>query len=123
MYASFTDLKKPYYRVNKEALLRIYDVGGKLLSGIRSMYVKSSAYVRIKGGESERFRINSLVRQGCIMSPWLFSVYMDGAVKEVKMGMGRRGVSFMEDGREWRLLGLLYMAVRQCYGGRRRDLE
>ena len=40
------------------------------------------------------------VRQGCIMSPWLFNVYMDGVMKEVKMGMGRRGVSFLEDGRE-----------------------
>ena len=23
-------------------------------------------------------------------------------MKEVKMGMGRRGISFLEDGREWR---------------------
>ena len=42
-----------------------------------------------------------------IMSPWLFIVYMDGGMKEVKMGMGRRGVRFVEDRREWRLPGLL----------------
>ena len=42
------------------------------------------------------------------MSPWLFNVYMDGVMKEVKMGMGRRGVRFLEDGREWRLSGLFY---------------
>ena len=42
--------------------------------------------VRVKRGESARFRIDSGVRQGCIMSPWLFNVYMDG-VMEVKMGM------------------------------------
>ena len=42
------------------------------------------------------------------MSPWLFNVYMDRVMKEVKMGMGRRGVSFLEDGKEWRLSGLLY---------------
>ena len=29
-------------------------------------------------------------------------------MKEVKMGMGRREVRFMEDGREWTLPGLLY---------------
>ena len=51
------------------------------------MYVDSSAYVRVKGGESERFRIGSEVRQGCIMSPWQFNVYMDGVMKEVKMGI------------------------------------
>ena len=92
----FIDLAKAYDRVNREALmqvLRIYDVGGKLLSGIKSMYVDSSASVKIKGVESEQFRIDSGVRQGCIMFPRLFSVYMDGVLKEVKMGMGRRGVS------------------------------
>ena len=41
------------------------------------------------------------------MSPWLFNVYMDGVMMEVKMRMG--GVSFLEDGREWRLLGILYV--------------
>ena len=42
------------------------------------------------------------------MSPGLLDVYMDGVMKEVKMRMGKRGVSFMEDGREWRLSGLFY---------------
>ena len=56
----------------------------------------------MKGGESERFRIDSGVRQGYIMSSWLFIVYIDGVMKEVKRGVGRRGVSFLEDRREWR---------------------
>ena len=33
----------------------------------------------------------------------MYNVYMDGVMKQVKIGMGRRGGSFMEDGREWRL--------------------
>ena len=61
------------------------------MSEIKSMYVDRSASVRVKGGEGELFRIDSGIRQGCIMSPWLFNVYMDGVMKEVKMGMGRRG--------------------------------
>ena len=63
------------------------------------MYVDSLACVRVKGGMSEQFRIDSGVRQGCIMFPWLFNAYMDEVMKEVKMGMGRRGVRFLEDGR------------------------
>ena len=92
-----------YDRVNGEGLwqvLRMYDVGRKLLSGIKNMHVDSPACVRVKGCESERFRIYSEVRIRCIISPWLFNVYMDGVMKKVKIGMGRRGVSFMEDGRE-----------------------
>ena len=38
-------------------VLRMYDVGGKLLSGIKSMYGDSSACVRVKGSKSEEFRI------------------------------------------------------------------
>ena len=53
-------------------------MGGKLLGGIESMYVDSLACIRVKGGENERFRIDSGVRQGCITSLWLFNVYMDG---------------------------------------------
>ena len=62
----FMDLEKAYDRVNREVLLqvqRMYDVGGKLLNGIKSIYVNSLGCVRVKGGESECFRINSSVRQ------------------------------------------------------------
>ena len=57
-------------------------MGGKLLNSIKSMYVNSLASVRVKGGESEYFMIDSGVRQGCIMSPWLFNVYMNAVMKE-----------------------------------------
>ena len=59
----------------------MYDEGCKLLSGSKSMYVDSSACVQVKGGESEQFGIDSAMRQGCIISPWLFNVYMDGVMK------------------------------------------
>ena len=74
-------------------------MGAKPLSGIKSIYVDSSTYVGVKWGESERFSIDSGVRHGCIMFPWLFNVFMEAVMKEVKMGMERRGVRFLEDGR------------------------
>ena len=39
------------------------------------------------------------------MSSSLFNVFMDAAVK---VGMGRMGVRFLEEGREWRLSVVLY---------------
>ena len=78
VYVGFMDLEKAYDRVNREPLwqvLRMYDVGGKLFNGIKSMYI-SLACVRVKGGEFEYFRINSGVRQMCIMSPMLFNIYI-----------------------------------------------
>ena len=50
--------------------------GGKLLDGVKSMYVDSLACVRVKQGVSEWFKIDSGVRQGCIMSAWLFNIYI-----------------------------------------------
>ena len=67
MYVGFIELEKENDRINREALwqvLKMCDVVDKLLSGIESMYVDSSACVRVKRGESERFRIDSGVRQG-----------------------------------------------------------
>ena len=96
-------------RINRETLwqvLRMYEMDGKMMSGITSMYVDWLACVRVKAGERECFRIDRGVRQGCIMSPWLFNLYMDTKMKKVKMGSGRRGMRFLEDGREWRLPGL-----------------
>ena len=49
------------------------------------------------------------MRQGYKLSPpWFYNMYMDAVMKEVKMGTGRMGVRFLEEGREWRLPGLLY---------------
>ena len=89
-------------------MLRIYDIGDKLLSGIKSMYVDSIACGRVKVSDNECFKIDSGVRQRCIMSPWLFHVYIDAVKKEVKMEMGKMGVKFLEEQIEWRFPHLFY---------------
>ena len=56
VYVSFIDLEKTYDRVNREVLWQVlkgYDVEGKLLSGIKSMYVNTSVCIIVKGDESE----------------------------------------------------------------------
>ena len=73
----FMDLEKVYDSVNREVLwqdLWMNDMGGKLLSWIKSIYVNSLARVGVKEGESEGFWIDSGVKQDCIVVPWLFNV-------------------------------------------------
>ena len=63
MYVGFIDLEKAYDRVNRIAFwqaLKMYYVGGKVLGGIKSTYVDSLACVGVKGGMSERFRIDRI---------------------------------------------------------------
>jgi hypothetical protein len=45
------------------------------------MYDGSKACVRVNGSLSEWFEVKRGVRQGCVMSPWLFNVFMDKCVR------------------------------------------
>ncbi len=64
--------------------LRVYGVGGQLLEGNRS-YENASASVQVNGELSQSFTVEVGVRQGCVMSPWLFNIYMDGCIREMKV--------------------------------------
>ena len=88
------DLEKAYDKVDRKALwdvLRIYGVGGRLLEAVKAFYVNCRASVRINGQESESFPIDVGVRQGCVMSPWLFNVFMDWVMKEARERVGDVG--------------------------------
>ncbi len=85
------DLEKAYDRVDWLALwdvLKIYGVGGKLLCAIKSFYEKASAMVKISRETSEHFEIKVGLRQGCVMSPWLFNIYMDGVMRNEGQSWG-----------------------------------
>ena len=59
------------------ASVEIHGVGGNVLKAAQSFYSESRACVKGESG------INVDLRQGCVISPWLFNMYMDGVVREV----------------------------------------
>ena len=44
---------------------------------------------------SEWFPVNVGLRQGCVMSPWLFNVYMDGVVRQANVDVLGNGLKFL----------------------------
>ncbi len=48
------------------------------------------------------------LRQGYAMSPWLFNIYMDGFMREVKGEVGEVGVRMYAEGRKWVLNSILF---------------
>ncbi len=90
LLADFMNLEKTYDRVNRKGLwdtLRVYEMGEQLNEGIRFLNENASASVSVNGELSESFSVEVGVRQGCVMSPWLFNIYMDGCIREVKIGV------------------------------------
>ena len=113
LYIAFMDLEKAYDRVDREALwkvLQIYGVGGKLLGAVKSFYAESKACVRVRKEEGEWFGVTTGLRQGCVMSPWLFNVYMDGVVREVNARVLGRGAELSTVGgvQRWEINQLLF---------------
>ena len=83
VFLAFIDLEKAYDTIDRHGMwqmLRVYGVGGKLSKAVQSLYVDSNACVLVGNDVSEWFPVNVGLRQGCVMSPWLFNVYMDGVV-------------------------------------------
>ena len=62
-------------------MLRVYGVGGKLLKAVKSFYIVSRACVRVQNDVSEWLPVIVGLRQGCVMCPFLFMVYIDGVVR------------------------------------------
>lgn len=112
VYVAFMDLEKAYDRVDREAMwqvMRVYGLGGRVLRGIMSFYEDGRACVRVGEKMSESFEVKMGLRQGCVMSPWLFNIFMDGVVREVYTRVNEAGVKLSGEGeRDWVLSQLLF---------------
>ena len=99
-------------RVDRDAMwnvLRLYGIGGRLLRGVKSLCVGSKACVRVGNEVSEWFPVRVGLRQGCVMSPWLFNLYIDGVVREVNARALGRGLKLVDgNDNEWELNQLLF---------------
>ena len=52
---------------------------------IRSLYAKQEAKVRTEYGDTESFSIGKGVRQGCVLSPYLFNLYSEYIMRQANL--------------------------------------
>ena len=57
--------------------------------------VDSRSCVRVGNNVSEWFLANVELREGCVMSAWLFNAYMDGVVRKVNVRVLGNGLELL----------------------------
>jgi len=79
-------VKKAYDTVWRDGLWkRLWDEGvrGKLWRVVQSMYRVVQSAVLVGEEQTEWFDLSTGVRQGCVMSPILFSLFVNGLAREI----------------------------------------
>ena len=79
IYSCFIDLSKAFDTVPRDILLRKlrnFGVTGNFFNIIRNIYTNDRAYIKLDGKITKSFTINQGVRQGCVLSPLLFNIFM-----------------------------------------------
>ena len=103
------------------AVLEDYGVKGSLLGTIKAFYKNSRACVRVCRKKTDFFGVGVGLRQGCVMSPWLFNVFIDSVVKGMNRG-GKGAVMVGPEGR-WEVSVLLFDDDAVLVSDKRENLE
>ncbi len=86
-FVCFVDMQKAFDTVHHTCLLdklRSIGICGNMYLAIKTLYEGVSSSVRINGHYTEWFDVESGVKQGCILSPSLFSIFINDLAVEIK---------------------------------------
>ena len=79
IYGCFVDFRKAFDKVPRDKLINkiaMIGIGGKTLDIIKSMYANDCAIIKLNDGITAPIPVNQGVRQGCVLSPTLFNLFM-----------------------------------------------
>ena len=106
MFVAFIDFKKAYDKVNRNVLWSVLirgGVQGRMIRILRSMYKNVQACVLCNSGETDLFECLQGLKQGCVVSPILFSLLINELAIEI-INNGKHGVPLGPKGIELFLL-------------------
>ena len=84
LYMVFIDFTKAFDTVNREclwSLLHRYGCPEGIISLISQLHTGMTAQVSLNGTLSEQFPVNQGVKQGCVLAPSLFSIYLSAVLE------------------------------------------
>ena len=80
LYHVFIDFKNAFDRVWHEALwatMRKYNINASIIRAIENLYDKAQSAVLFNGSTGDGFRTTVRVRQGYLLSPTLFNIFLE----------------------------------------------
>ena len=89
VFACYVDVSKAFDKVWINGMLfKLYHnakIVGKSWRLIKSLYSDLEEYVFCQGARSRQYTILQGIRQGGVLSPWLFLLFIDDLIKELQM--------------------------------------
>ena len=86
LFSCFVDFKKAFDLVPRDILLKKllnFGICGNFFNIICNIYTNDRASIKVKGKCSNFFDVNIGVRQGCILSPLLFNIFLCDLAKSL----------------------------------------
>ena len=85
-FCCFIDVKKAFDRVFRGGLwARLWKIGirGKMWRILRVIYKKVESCVLVSGDKTDWFDVETGVRQGCVLSPILYALFINGLIDQL----------------------------------------
>ena len=81
------DAEKAFYKIQHPFMIKILQkagIEGSYLNIIKAIYDKLTPNIIINGEKLKAFPLKSGTRQGCLLSPLLFSIVLEGLAQQIE---------------------------------------
>ena len=92
LYVVFVDFTKAFDTVDRTTLWKVLEIYGcpeKLINIIKQFHYGMKAQVSVGGEPSDAFVVNHGVKQGCVLAPTLFSLYLTAVLDTINEGLNK----------------------------------
>ena len=76
LYSCFVDFKKAFDSIPRDRLFEKLKDFGKFFNSLKKMYSNDTCKLKVNGFLSDEIHPNQGVRQGCVLSPLLFNLFL-----------------------------------------------
>ena len=84
IFGCFVDFSKAFDTIPRDLLfqkLLRYGINGKFFNNIKTLYSNDNCCIKVGKGLTDKFLANQGVKQGCILSPLLFNIFISDIIE------------------------------------------